>query len=65
VKLPVDQRFRQERERYALRLHCEDCALFDAARDACAHGYPTREHRRPQNESEDTGVVFCKDFELV
>lgn len=65
MKLQVDQQYREERSRFGLRLHCEDCALFDEARAACAHGFPTDEHRRPQGESEDSRVVFCKDFELA
>lgn len=65
MKLPVDERFRTERERFRLRLHCEDCALFDEAREACAHGFPTAEHRRPQSDADDTPIVFCKDFEVA
>lgn len=66
MKLPVDPAYRDERERFALKLHCEDCALWDDARDACAHGYPTVEHRAPRAAEEaDARVVFCKDFELV
>lgn len=65
MKLEVDQRFRDERRRYALRLHCEDCALFDEAAGACAHGFPTAEHRRPETAADDARVVFCKDFELA
>ena len=65
MKLPVDRAYREERERFALKLHCEDCALWDDARDACAHGYPTGEHRTPRDPESDARVVFCKDFELA
>ena len=65
MKLPVDRGYREERARFALKLHCEDCALWDDARDACAHGYPTVEHRTPRDAASDVGVVFCKDFELA
>lgn len=65
MKLPVDPQFREERARYALRLHCEDCALFDPAHQTCVHGYPTDDHRRPTGDDDDMGVVFCKDFEVV
>ena len=65
MKLEVDQRFRDERRRFALRLHCEDCALFDETREACVHGFPTEEHRRPETAQADARVVFCKDFELA
>jgi len=65
VKIEIDAGYRDERARFHLRLHCEDCALWDEARDACAHGYPTREHRRPERESDEAHVVFCKDFEVA
>ena len=64
MRLPQDDRFREERARLRLSFTCEDCALWDDARDACAHGYPTREHRRPEPGA-DREVVFCKDFELA
>ncbi|AKF06742.1 hypothetical protein [Sandaracinus amylolyticus] len=65
MKLPVDRVFRDERVRYVLKLHCEDCALWDDTRDACAHGYPTDEHRAPRDAESDQRVVFCKDFEVA
>lgn len=66
--LPVDARFRAEREAHGLRMHCEDCALFD--RDVpeprgCAHGYPTEPHRRPASLEAQTAIHFCKDFEAA
>jgi hypothetical protein len=64
VRHARDERLIAEAARYGLRLHCEDCALFDEERAACAHGFPTGEHRRA--EAERVGrVVFCKDFELA
>lgn len=71
MKLPVDAAYREERARFALKLHCEDCALWDDTRDECAHGYPTVEHRAPERRAREAGepeqapVVFCKDFELA
>lgn len=65
MKIAVDDSYRAERARFRLHLHCEDCALWDDARDACAHGYPTEEHRRPAVDAEDAHVVFCKDFEVA
>lgn len=63
MKLQRDERLVDESAQYALRMHCEDCALWDDERDRCAHGYPTNEHRRPTSPS--LPVVFCKDFELA
>lgn len=57
-----DATLRLESDRFRLRLHCEDCALFDPERDACAHGFPTHEHRAQRTEHD---VMFCKDFELA
>jgi hypothetical protein len=65
LKLPQSQDFRQQRERFALRFTCEHCALFDAERSVCSHGFPTDEHRLEYYESQDVPLVFCKDFELA
>lgn len=64
MKIPQDARFRQERERFALRFTCEHCALFDEQRERCAHGYPVTEHRAARYTDEAALVVFCKHFEL-
>lgn len=64
MRIPQDARFRAERARFSLRFCCEDCALFDPERVACAHGYPTEEHRRARYESPAVAIVFCKDWEL-
>ena len=61
MKLPRDARFDEESARFALRMHCEDCALFDDLREKCAHGFPTEEHRRDATHSL---VIFCKEWEL-
>ena len=63
MRITPDPRFAEEAERFVLRRHCEDCALFDAEKDACAHGFPTAEHRRAADP--EAPVVFCKDFELA
>lgn len=65
MELPVDEQYRRERERFRLRLHCEDCALYHEEQDRCAHGYPTTDHRRPRDAEVERKVVFCKDFEPV
>ncbi|MFN7699917.1 MAG: hypothetical protein ACK6CU_14585 [Deltaproteobacteria bacterium] len=59
-----DALFRAERATHRLRMHCEDCALFDSdcpPPTRCAHGYPTEPHRAP--DADDAPVAFCKDFE--
>jgi len=65
VKLPQDPAFRDERARFALRFTCDDCALWDPARDRCAHGFPTHEHRASRYDDARADVVFCKEFELA
>ena len=64
MKIAQDERFRDQRERFHLRFTCEDCALFDDAREACAHGFPTTEHRQAYYRDPDAPLVFCKHFEL-
>jgi hypothetical protein len=59
VKLPLAPPLREQIERFQLRFTCDDCAHFDRDGEACAHGYPTEEHRRPR-----AMVVFCKEFAL-
>jgi hypothetical protein len=65
VKIEQDARFREEREKFALKFNCEDCALFDEQRETCAHGYPTDEHRKARYDDPRVLVVFCKHFELA
>jgi hypothetical protein len=65
VKLPVTPELAAEIQCFGLVHHCEDCALFDAARSdgaRCAHGYPTDEHERARQRRE---LVFCKEFEAA
>lgn len=64
MKLPQYPGFQRDRQRFALRFTCEDCALFDPEHESCSHGYPTEEHRRAYYESREALLVFCKDFEL-
>ncbi len=62
MEIERDARLDEEAARFGLVRHCEDCALFDDHHEACAHGYPTEQHRRRVSEKL---VVFCKDFESV
>jgi hypothetical protein len=65
MRLPQYPEFQADRTRYQLRFTCEHCAMFDLERDACAHGFPTDEHRMVYYRSCDVPLVFCKDFELA
>jgi hypothetical protein len=64
LRLPANPRFHEQRERFALRFTCEHCALFDAERESCAHGFPTEEHRLEHYLSLQAVIVLCKDFQL-
>lgn len=59
--------FHAQRQRYALRFCCEECAYFVA--EHCAHFWPTEDHRRARYDQTTSAqgeldVVFCKEFEL-
>jgi hypothetical protein len=60
MKTPVDERLREEAERFQLRFRCDDCVHFDGKN--CVHGYPTEPHRR--SLTKDSFVVFCKELEI-
>ena len=64
MKLAQDETFREQRERFRLRFTCEHCVLFDDARETCAHGYPTTEHRDAHYRDPNARIVFCKHFDL-
>ena len=61
MKLLLDEAFRAQESRYSFRWNCEDCTRFDPATDGCAHGYPTKTHRRAGRSTEE--LTFCKEFE--
>ncbi len=63
--LPIDALFRAQRDLHALRMFCEDCALFEDRDGSCAHGYPSEAHRRPASPELEETVTFCKDFDTV
>ncbi len=60
----VDDRFRQEARRFALRFTCEVCAHFDPEQGRCSDGYPAEQHWHIDPERV-TELRFCKLFELV
>lgn len=65
MRIPQDERFREERAAHALRFTCEDCAMFDPRHEQCAHGYPIEEHRLARYEAPSAELVFCKDFDAA
>ena len=64
MKLAASPEFFSEKSRYALKHCCEECVLFDARRQECAHEWPNEAHRRAYYEGSPTEIVFCKEFEL-
>jgi len=64
MRLPWTAEFEAERERYALRFCCEDCANFVAERERCRHEWPNELHRRWEREGMPPILDFCKEFEL-
>jgi len=65
MRIAQDARFRAERARFSLRFGCEDCAMFDPSGGACAHGFPTSEHREARYDDPDALLVFCKEWEAA
>lgn len=68
MKVRVDPTtFARQRERFALRFCCEDCAHFMPALSRCAHFWPTADHRQEHYRelADPQEVVFCKEFELL
>lgn len=59
MKTDVDQRLRDEAERFQLRFRCEDCVHFEG--ETCSHGYPTEPHRQSLVAPI---VFFCKEHEM-
>lgn len=64
MKTHVDARLREEAAALGFCFSCEECAHFDAPRDACSLGYPSHMHRRAALATGDE-LEFCKEFDLV
>lgn len=64
MRVPRDQTFDLQRERFALRHCCEDCCHFDLSQGACAHEWPLKGHRLADYARPSPDVLFCKEFEL-
>ncbi|MCB9666998.1 MAG: hypothetical protein H6715_02625 [Myxococcales bacterium] len=65
MKLAKTPLFESQRRQFSLRFTCEECTLFDAVNERCAHGYPVHEHRDAYYAHPEGLIVFCKDFDLV
>lgn len=66
MKIPASPRFEEERRRFAFEFTCEACAHFSPATEACAHGFPTDDHREARYDgSADTPIIFCKEWDLA
>lgn len=63
MRIAQDARFREQRALHVFCFTCEDCAMFDPTSEACAHGYPTGEHRAARYEDPGARLVFCKEWE--
>jgi hypothetical protein len=59
----VDDEFRDQARRFALRFGCESCIHFDAEGQSCSNGYRTTAHSRLDLDS-IRWLLFCKMFEL-
>jgi hypothetical protein len=60
MKTPVDDRLRDEAERFRFRHTCDDCVHYV---HVCVHGYPTAPHRLTISTANE--IFFCKEFELA
>ncbi len=65
LRTRVDDVFRDEAGRYALRYACEDCQHFLGDDAGCAHEWPTEDHLARPIGGHEALVVFCKEFELA
>ncbi|MEK6606115.1 MAG: hypothetical protein AABZ30_00470 [Myxococcota bacterium] len=63
MRLPVDQRFHEERRFHDFRFSCEDCAFLVARTGLCAHEWPNAAHRAAASAGEPREIVLCKEFE--
>jgi hypothetical protein len=62
MKTYINERLRNEAQRYGLRFACEDCVHFDAERAACGNGWPPSPRRGALDLTE---IEFCKELELA
>jgi hypothetical protein len=65
MKVAWSAQFVTERAALRLRHCCEDCAVFVADEQRCAHGWPNATHRRAYYDSGQAEIDFCKEFELI
>jgi hypothetical protein len=60
----VDERFRNEAERFDLRFGCQSCVHFAPETKRCGNGYPTTPHLCIDLARVDS-LEFCKEFEVA
>jgi len=66
LKLFVDARFREERDRLNFRSCCEDCIHFVDEDGRCSLTYPNEVHREAHQRALTDGdaLFFCKTFQM-
>jgi hypothetical protein len=60
MQAEANPQFLHDLAEFSLRFTCDHCRHFVPEAEACAHEWPTEEHRLPLRGV----VVFCKEFEL-
>ena len=78
MKFVYSQEFLEQCLSFKLLYTCDYCVYFAPLSDRCSHGYPTTDHRLPdekklsaakaqgkENLFEEKNLVFCKEFEIL
>jgi hypothetical protein len=70
MRFPLSDEDRREIVRYGLRSACVHCFFYSAAKQACAHEWPSSEQAQWPLAGEDGSEVaqeisLCKEFELL
>ncbi len=65
MRPPWTPSFEEEVERFRFCYQCDDCVHFMVSEGACAHEWPTEDHRRAPGKGPRAEIVFCKEFELL
>lgn len=64
--IAMNERFREEQQRFSLKASCEHCAYFCPNTTRCAMLYPVEPHREEAFSRAEEGerIYFCKMFEV-
>lgn len=72
MKTRLDAELTADADRFAFRFACDDCAHFAERRrldgvseGRCGNGWPIGLRRSALNEPSESGIWFCKEFELA